>query len=162
MTGRPSLYDPEEHPPLARELTGNGRTLADLAKAFGVARSTIEEWQKHHPAFSVAIKLGREDACDRVERALFERATGYSWDSEKLITVSDGGGSHVERHPIKEHVPPDPAALKFFLANRRRKEWAERQQIEGGDGGPLVVKIVRTSDAPGTLAPPKMDEPGDG
>ena len=34
--------------------------------------------------------------------------------------------------------------------------------LEGGDGGPLVVKIVRASDAPGTLSQPKMDEPADG
>jgi transposase-like protein len=162
--GRPSLYDPEEHPKAVRLLMGNGKTLADVAEHFDVNRSTITEWIKNHAEFSAAIDLGREDATDRVERALFERATGYSWPSEKLMTVSDGGGggSHVERHKITEHVPPDPAALKFFLSNRRRKEWAERQQIEGGDGGPLVVKVIRSATAPGTLPPQTMGEPDGG
>jgi transcriptional regulator with XRE-family HTH domain len=129
---RPTKYNAEEHPDLARKLTGMGKTQADMAEAFGVARSTIEEWINAHPAFSVAIKLGKEDASDRVERALLERAVGYSHPSEKIVVVSDGqgNGSHVERVDTTEHYPPDTAAAMAWLKNRRAKEWKDKQEVE--------------------------------
>lgn len=131
--GRPTVYNPEEHPKVAREQTGNGRTLADLAKLLGVARSTIEEWQNVHPEFSVAIKLGREDAIDRVERSLFERAVGYSHPEVKLLVVSQGKGmpSIVERHKVTAHYPPDTAAAMAFLKNKRPAEWKDKHEVEG-------------------------------
>lgn len=162
--GRPPIYDPDEHPAAAQELARNGKTIADMAEVFGVSLSAVKLWMHEHPAFMTAVTLGREAAVDRVERALFERAIGYSWPSEKLLVVSGGHGcgSSVVREDITEHVPPDAAAIKFFLTNKRRKEWAERQQIEGGDGGPLVVKVIRSATAPGTLPPQKIDEPDGG
>lgn len=130
--GRPTKYNPEEHPKLARELTGNGKTQADMAEAFGVARSTLEEWINAHPEFSVAIKLGREDATNRVERALFERAVGYSHPSEKIVVVSGGQGmgSTVERVATTEHYPPETPAALAWLKNKRPGEWKDKQVIE--------------------------------
>lgn len=130
--GRPSQYDPDEHPKAARLLVGNGKTLADMAEIFAVERHAITRWQEAHPEFRAAIELGREDATDRVERALLERATGYTWPSEKIVVVSDGAGagSHVERVKITEHVPPDPTAAKYWLGNRRPEAWREKQEVE--------------------------------
>lgn len=132
MAGRPTDYDPKEHPAAARELAGNGKTQRDIAEVFEVNEHTIGEWKQRHPEFAAALALGKEDASDAVERALFQRATGYTWDSEKIVVVSDGGqaGSHVERVPIKEHVPPDVAAAKYWLGNRRGKDWSDKQQVE--------------------------------
>ena len=123
--GRPSKYDPTAHPKLARELTGCGRTLVDLAKAFGVNPDTITEWRHNHTEFSVAINLGREDAVDNVERSLQERATGYSHPSEKILVI-DGA---VERVATTEHYPPDTAAASLFLRNKRPKEWKDRTEV---------------------------------
>lgn len=112
---------------------GEGKTLGDLAEALGVHRSTMDEWRINHPEFSAMIELGREDATDRVERALFERATGYDFTEEKALVVSqgEGMGSAVEKHEVKAHCPPDPTALKFWLSNRRRDRWSDRTKIEG-------------------------------
>lgn len=148
-TGRPSLYNPEEHPRAARMLTGNGKTLADLAEEFGVARSTIEEWMAAHPEFSGAIKLGREDASAAVERALFQRATGYSHPAVKILAVSNGQnmGSSVEQIPYTEHYPPDTEAAKFWLKNRKPAEWKDKQEIEHG-GKLTLAEIVEQSLTP--------------
>ena len=131
MAGRPTDYDPEEHPAAARLLTGNGATLLDLAKHFGVAPSTIGEWKLRHPLFSASIDLGRKDQTDKVERSLFERATGYTYPSEKIVVVSQGNnmGSSVERVDIKEHVPPDVGAAIHWLKNRRPEEWKDKQDL---------------------------------
>lgn len=131
-TGRPSPYDKDEHPRIAREQTAQGKTLADLAQLIGVARSTIQMWQENHPEFSVAIKLGREDATDRVERALFERAVGYNHKEEKLLVVSggQGAGSTVERHETIAHYPPDTKAAQLWLNNLRPDRWKDKQHVE--------------------------------
>lgn len=148
--GRPSKYDPDEHPKLARELTGNGKTQAEMAELFGVCRATIETWQVEHPEFLVAVKLGREDATDRVERALFERATGYEHQTEKILTVGQGGGvSEVERVPFIEHYPPDTAAIKLWLTNRRQVAWRERTEVEHS-GTLSLAQIVAGTPKPPT------------
>lgn len=145
--GRPSAYKPGEHPAAARLLTGNGKTIADLAETFGVARSTVEEWQKNHPEFSASIDLGREDANRKVEQCLFQRATGYTFDSEKIVVVAQGEhmGSAVERVPIKEHCPPDVAAQKHWLNNRDPKNWKERTTTEHEVGSGLA-KLLEEAD----------------
>jgi transcriptional regulator with XRE-family HTH domain len=151
-TGRPTRYNPEEHPKVARLLTGNGKTLADVAEYLGVNPDTINEWRKAHPLFSVAIDLGKEDACDRVARALFERAVGYEHPAVKILAVSDGSsGSHVEKVPYVERYPPDPAAARFFLTNRRAKEWRERQEVEHSG----EVKLTLEQALAESLAPTK-------
>lgn len=141
-TGRPSKYKPEEHPKVARELTGNGRTLVDLAELFEVNPDTITEWQAAHPEFSVAIKLGREDATDRVERALYERAVGYKHPTVKPMVVSGGQGmgSSIEMVNLTEQYPPDTAAAALWLKNRRAKEWRDRQEIE--HSGTLTLEQI--------------------
>jgi hypothetical protein len=130
--GRPSKYNADEHPKLARKLTGEGKTLVNIADLFDVNPDTITDWQNKHPEFSVAIKLGREDLSDNVERALAERAIGYTHPSEKIVVVSNGEGmgSSVERVPITEHYPPDTAAAMAWLKNRRAKEWKDKQEVE--------------------------------
>ncbi len=153
--GRPSKYDPEQHPRLARELTGNGKTQAEMAELFGVCRATIETWQVEHPEFLVAVKLGREDATDRVERALFERATGYEHPGEKIVVVSGGQGmgSSVERLDTIERFPPDTAAIKLWLTNRRQVAWRDRTQVEHS-GTLTLAEIVGGMPQP----PPPAEE----
>ena len=146
--GRPTLYHPEETPRIARKIMGEGKTLGDLAEVLGVHRSTMDEWRINHPEFSAMIELGRIDADDRVERALYERAVGYEHPEEKLLTVSQGAGlpSVVERHKVTAHYPPDPTALKFWLTNRRRGRWSERSQLDVGGKLTLEQLLAKVSE----------------
>ncbi len=139
--GRPSRYKPELHPLLAEAWAAAGKTDDEIADILGVARSTVAKWKGEHPEFSDALKRGKANPDEQVERSLFQRAVGYSFDSEKLLTVSDGQGegSHVERHPIVEHCPPDVTAQIFWLKNRRPDRWRDRHELTGAGGGPLEV-----------------------
>lgn len=124
--GRPSKYDPDVHPKLARELKGEGKTMADIAKVFEVNVDTLNEWQKAHEEFAVAIRQGREDAVDKIERALHERAAGYRHKSEKIVVV----GNEVVRVPIEVQYPPDTAAARLLLTNLRAGNWKDKQSVE--------------------------------
>ena len=62
-----------------------------------------------------------------VERSLYSRAVGYSFNSEKIFCNKDG---EVTRVPIVEHVPPDVTAQIFWLKNRKPADWRDVQQMQ--------------------------------
>lgn len=128
--GRPTVYDPDTFPDSAEEAASNGATLTEIAQALGVTRSTVCLWMTQYDVFSDAIKRGRAAADERVEKALYQRALGYSHDSEKIVVVGGKDGSYVERVPIVEHYPPEPAALRMWLHNRKPQEWRDKQELE--------------------------------
>ena len=57
----------------------------------------------------------KEVADERVGRALYHRAIGYSHPAVKVLTVALGNnaGSKVVREEYTEHYPPDTAAICF-------------------------------------------------
>jgi hypothetical protein len=68
--GRPSTYDLDIRPIVAKALCAKGATIAELAAAFDVAISTIWLWKISHPAFFESCRMGLEAANDRVERSI--------------------------------------------------------------------------------------------
>ena len=132
--GRPSSYKPE-FAKMARHLCKLGATDADLAVAFEVSIPTIDTWKAKRPDFLGSLKAGKADADDRVERSLYSRAVGYSFNSEKIFCNKDG---EVTRVPIVEHVPPDVTAQIFWLKNRKPSEWRDVQNIEHAVGRYII------------------------
>lgn len=136
-----TVYDPGVHPHQAQKLCERGCVDWEIAEFFDISPSTFYKWRNEHPEFAEALVMGKDDADVRVERALYNRAVGYNYESEKLITVSIGGnnGSTVERHKIIEHMPPDVKAAVRWLESRKPKEWRRTVGIGGPDGGPLAI-----------------------
>jgi hypothetical protein len=134
--GRPTLYQ-RKYAVIAERMCSKGATRADLADRFGVAIATIVSWQLEHEEFSGACKRGQEAADDRVEASYYERAVGYTYDSEKLF-MHEG---KIIREPLKVHVPPDPRAAEFWLRNRRPDRWKDAKQLETrvADDDPLLA-----------------------
>lgn len=143
--GRPSSFRPEFER-VARFLYQRGATDAEVAEALGVSEQTINAWKRAHPEFLESLRDGKREADDRVERALFERATGYSHEAVKIITVSDGNnmGSHVEQIPYTEHYPPDTTAAIFWLKNRRPGAWRDKQELEHSASESLAALIQQS------------------
>jgi hypothetical protein len=131
-TGRPPDYKPE-HAEAATKLCALGATDYELADFFGVHTATIYRWKNTHAEFCEAVKVGKESADDRVERSLYNRAVGYSFETEKLWQFQ----GQVIRAQSVEHVPPDPGAAFNWLKNRRGAEWRDKQIVTGEDG-PLI------------------------
>lgn len=129
--GRPTKYKPE-YCIVVEALARLGWTEDRMAEKIGVALSTLALWKTNYKEFSDALKNGKEEPDDLVEKSLFERATGYTYDSEKIVVLSmgQGLGSETERVPIKEHCPPDVTAQIFWLKNRRPDRWREKAEVE--------------------------------
>lgn len=123
--GRPTLYE-EKFAAQAKVLASLGATDMEQAQFFGVAIRTLHRWKIDHPAFREALELGKEEADGKVEQSLYKRATGYTFDSEKIMLVDD----EVVRVETLEHVPPDTKAAMFWLQNRRPGLWRNVNHIK--------------------------------
>ena len=109
-----------------RILAGKGFTNEEIGGFFGIARSSLQKYQKQNPKLADTIKREKEVADRRVEKSLFERATGYSHKEDKIFC---NNGEIVTQETIK-HYPPDPASMIFWLKNRKPDEWKERHELE--------------------------------
>lgn len=148
--GRPTDYKPE-YVEQATKLCALGATDYELADFFGVNTATIYRWRNVHLDFCEAVTCGKAAADERVARALFNRAVGYTFESEKVFQHQ----GQVVRAATVEHVPPDPSAAKLWLTNRRPEEWREKQEVDhkSSDGSmtPTRIELVAlSSDADGT------------
>lgn len=123
--GRPSKYKPE-YATQAAKLCQLGATDIELADFFEVKVSTIYEWRNVHPEFSEAVIAGKDNADTRVERAFFNRAVGYTFESEKIFQHQ----GEIIRTPVREHVPPDAGAALNWLKNRQPDKWRDKQEVE--------------------------------
>lgn len=139
--GRPSSYKPG-FAEQAAKLCALGATDAELADFFKVSTVTIWRWQSAHLEFCNALKRGKEAADERVERSLYGRAMGYTYDAVKIFMP--GGSAEPVYAPFQEHVPPDVTACIFWLKNRRADLWRDRSHTEvtGKDGAPLIPEVT--------------------
>jgi transposase-like protein len=132
--GRPSKYR-AAFAAVALALCKRGATDFDLAQEFGVSTVTVWRWQVQHPEFGEALRVGKDMFDDRVERALAQRAVGYSFHTQKIMQHQ---GEPVIVDYV-EHLPPDVGAAKLWLLNRRPDRWKERQEVE--NSGEIHVTI---------------------
>ena len=137
--GRPSGYK-AEYAKQAEKLCRLGATDADIADFFGVDVRTIYRWKNSNEEFCQSLKLGKEEADERVARSLYGRAIGYEHPD---VHVSNYQGE-VTLTPITKHYAPDTTAAIFWLKNRRPEEWRDKQDVDVS--GNLTVEITRFSD----------------
>lgn len=123
--GRPPKYQ-TAFAKQAEKLCALGATDMELADFFEVDTRTIYAWRNTHPEFSQAVIAGKEGADDRVERAFYNRAVGYTFESEKVFQFQ----GEIVRADTREHVPPDAGAALNWLKNRRPEKWRDKQVVE--------------------------------
>lgn len=143
--GRPTGYRPE-YAEQAAKLCALGATDMEIADFFEVSARTVYRWKLDHDDFCQAINAGKEVADERVVRSLYQKATGYDYVEEQAIKVKKAQyEEEVEVVEVTRHQPADTTAQVFWLKNRRKEDWRDKQEITGADGGAinLVHKIER-------------------
>lgn len=124
---------------LARAMCKFGATDADLAEEFGVCLKTIHNWAVRFPEFGKALRIHKGEYDDRVERSLATRAIGFYHEAVKIFMPA--GATEPVYAKYMEYVPPDVNACKYWLNNRKRKQW--RNQVDVGDDDTVIqVKMV--------------------
>jgi glycosylphosphatidylinositol transamidase (GPIT) subunit GPI8 len=136
--GRPTSYR-DEYVEQAEKLSLLGATDIQIADFFGVSESTLNLWKHTHQKFSESLKVGKTEADRNVVRSLYRKAVGYEFDSVKIFCNKDG---EITQVPYREVVPPSDTACIFWLKNRQRKDWQDKQVLAGDEDAPLVVRHI--------------------
>jgi len=148
--GAPTAFK-AEFPEQAAHLCRLGATDIEIARFFKVQPSTISKWKLVHPSFAEALKAGKSVADDRVERSLYNRAVGYTYETVKIFLPKDTSVPVIV--PYLQHVPPDVTAQIFWLKNRRKDAWRDVHRHEIGRAGEfdklsdaeLVTELAKTA-----------------
>jgi hypothetical protein len=122
--GRPTEYR-QQFAEQAATLALNGATDDEIADDIGVSVRTVMRWYNKHPEFRQAVRYGKAQADEKVERSLYHRAVGFEMDTVK-IGFYEGNAVMVEH---REYYPPDPGSAKLWLTNRKPDEWREKQEL---------------------------------
>lgn len=134
--GRPTAYR-EEYAEQARKLCLLGYTDAEMASFFDVAESTINKWKIDYPVFSESIKRGKEVADGNVADRLFQRAMGYVAPDVDIKVIEN----QIVETPLEKHYPPDTTAAIFWLKNRQKDKWRDKQEVEHTGEVSLIQRI---------------------
>lgn len=124
--GRPSRYN-NSLLQKAVEAAEQGAVDWEVAEVIGISPTTLYEWKGKYPEFSKALKEAREVPDQAVEAALFRSAMGYTHREEKIFYSNRTG--RVKRIEVVKHYPPNPAAMIFWLKNRKPKDWRDTLNV---------------------------------
>lgn len=124
MTGRPTKYK-SGYNQQAEKLCKLGATDKELANFFEVNEDTINQWKKTHPEFSESLKKGKQIADAEVADKLFKRATGYEHPDIDIKVINN----KIVKTKLTKHYPPDTVAGIFWLKNRQKGKWRDKQDI---------------------------------
>ena len=128
--GRPTEFKPE-YVEQVKKLCLLGATDKEIADFFEVTVVTINRWKLAHPEFCLSIKNAKEIADERVERSLYQKATGYDYVEQQAIKLKvEKDQEKVEVVDVQKHAPAETVAAIFWLKNRRKAEWRDRQEVE--------------------------------
>lgn len=109
---RPTKYSPNlcEKVLLVGE---DGGTLAEMAEALDIDRSTLNDWVQKHEEFSRAVKRGLQKA-------------QVWWERQGKIATFGG----IDGFNATSYI--------FQMKNRFKEDWREKQEVEHSGGMALV------------------------
>lgn len=99
-------------------LAGYGLTDVQLADVFDINPDTIAEVKKN-AEFSESLKRSKDKADLAVVNSLYKRAIGYEYEEE--YANKDGAVM------CKKVMHPDVTACIFWLKNRQRADWRDKE-----------------------------------
>jgi transcriptional regulator with XRE-family HTH domain len=123
--GRPSKRN-KINWPVVKLMYERGFTDEEVSKVVGISRSNLSKWKQRNIELQDTIQGWKKKANEKVEKALFERATGYEHDD---LYIAQHQGKIITKK-IKKHYPPDTAAAFIWLKNRKSNKWRDKQEIE--------------------------------
>jgi hypothetical protein len=127
LGGRPTKYQ-KAFNRQAYKLCLLGATDRELADFFEVNVDTIHTWKTVHKGFSDSLKRGKSKADAIVAEALYKKAIGYSRNELDFRTIKE----RIVKVKVSRYYPPDTTAAIFWLKNRQKDKWRDKQVIDFG------------------------------
>lgn len=146
--GAVPLYDPKTYPGIAEKLIAElNYTDLQIADALSVNPSTIWRWKQLFPKFAKAFQRGEEKQKATIEGSMFQRATGYTVETEELFLHK----GKVIRAKNTKHYPPDKGAAELLLKKLDPKVYNPRMIFEGDPSKPVqFIMLNRLPEEPAT------------
>ena len=145
-------------------LTGwvrDGDSPNDIAKNIGVSRQTLDKWIKSSETMQDAIRQGSDLVNYRVENALLKSALGYKTKNVTVTTIMRYG-KVVEEQKQEEvvDVPPNVAAVKMWLYNKKPRDWMPESKIVDvdTDDSAITVEVINMQDPEEAKQPDNWDD----
>lgn len=128
----------DRHIELAYKISLLGATDKEIANILEISESGLNKWKRDHKDFREALKKGKDEADALVAEKLYHRALGYTHEEEKIFN----NNGEIIRAETTKHYPPDTTAAIFWLKNRQKAQWRDKQdhEVTGKDGGPIENK----------------------
>ena len=120
-------YVQDVHDEQVHKLCLLGAIDKELCDFFDIAESTLNLWKKDHKSFGDALRAGKLLADANVAESLYKRATGLALPEDVILSDK---GEHTDTVRRLKHFPPDTAAAIFWLKNRDRARWRDKQEVE--------------------------------
>jgi hypothetical protein len=130
----------------------DGLTDEQIAENMQIGDRTFYEWKVRFPQIAQVLKESKDVADWQVENALHKAACGWEYDETTKEPGKDG--KLVITKVVHKVVQPNPTAQIFWLKNRKRDKWRDKQETEitGKDGGPINVCNMSDEDADKRIA----------
>lgn len=130
----------------------DGLTDEQIAHNLGIHVATLYRYKNDYNELCEALKKGKEVVDREVENALLKKALGFKETIKKAIKVKNVEYSNGKRVRETEDViladeevfiPPDTTAQIFWLKNRKREAWRDKQEIEQKTelNGVMTIKL---------------------
>jgi len=122
-----------------RMIAKRGLTDKEICTYFDIPETLFAKWLKAYPSFRDALNEGRTDADAKVVDALHKSAIGHK---TKVTTTSivEKNGKKIKRTRINEQlIAPNVEAQKFWLTNRDKVNWKNRQSSEANIQAAVIV-----------------------
>lgn len=129
QNARKTKYDTNVKPYLTyiSALARRGLSEEEIAGQVKVSYSTFRKYKSENEELREALAENKIIADCEIENALYQKAKGYTYTAVEKTIVNE----HVTEQKEKTvHVPGDVSAQKFWLENRQKEHWQNRQKIE--------------------------------
>ncbi|MEN6421640.1 MAG: transposase [Smithella sp.] len=128
---KPRLYE-------IKEWARNGVIDADIATRLGIVYSTLRIYVAKYPELVTALEDGKAQPNNKVESNLYLKTEDRIITLEKPIKVKETIFDPNTGRKLKEiekieyaheevHIPADTAAIIFYLCNRLKEFWKNKQ-----------------------------------
>lgn len=126
--GRPKKKEESINKKLLKELYLLGKTDAQVAELIGVNVLTIHRWKKKFPNLCKTLKDWKQEADEKVEKSLYQRALGY--EVEEVTKEPDKKTGEIEITKIvQKQVAASEVACIFWLKNRQPDKWRDTKEF---------------------------------
>lgn len=117
----------------------SGLSLKQLSQNMGIAYGTLFEWQKDFAELSDTIKKGQMVVTEHIENAMYQAATGYTYEEETSELMSNGEMKVVKK--VTKSQAPNVAAQIFWLKNKSPELWKDKVEVKNEHEGTITIEM---------------------